>query len=441
MLVQPGEWLFRDCRVHRPASPSSSAPPVPVRVVQWNIERGYELPRIIAALRALDADVVALQEVDVGCERSGLQDTGLLIAQALQLNYAYVCEFHELHSQLRPPRVQGGAQGHHGHAVLSKMDLTCPTTLHHPHQPVDWEKEGESRREPRRGRRVTMRLVVECGGGVQLLVYNGHFEVFAGLLDRVRVLADIINDARQQSTRYPNQVILADCNTYAQRTPHTRTARAAPHSPDVSALLTTAAVLRSVALCVCGCGVRMAHGIARLSGLYCRDAMRWRSLGWTESEWWQHFILDVGESDGPINRRLLPYFPPPSPIPAILRNLDPPFVDPFDAYDDVTLSSHGGWFQAKLDWALVRGDVAVTQHSMGNTDYAASDHKHLTLDLRVGGGAGHKQQGRGPEGRAGQRRRRRPGVCTCSTDDCLYAVQWLIVLSVCVAVLARFFAA
>ncbi len=43
---------------------------------QWNIERGYQLAAVVAALKAIDADVVALQEVDIGCDRSGDEDTG-----------------------------------------------------------------------------------------------------------------------------------------------------------------------------------------------------------------------------------------------------------------------------------------------------------------------------------------------------------------------------
>ena len=43
---------------------------------QWNIERGYKLAAVIAELAACDADVIALQEVDIGCDRSGGEDTG-----------------------------------------------------------------------------------------------------------------------------------------------------------------------------------------------------------------------------------------------------------------------------------------------------------------------------------------------------------------------------
>jgi hypothetical protein len=44
--------------------------------LQWNIERGYQLAGIIEELRSIDAGIISLQEVDVGCERSGGGDTG-----------------------------------------------------------------------------------------------------------------------------------------------------------------------------------------------------------------------------------------------------------------------------------------------------------------------------------------------------------------------------
>ena len=37
-----------------------------MRIVQWNVERCYKLEGIIEELRRLEADVLALQEVDWG---------------------------------------------------------------------------------------------------------------------------------------------------------------------------------------------------------------------------------------------------------------------------------------------------------------------------------------------------------------------------------------
>ena len=45
--------------------------------LQWNIERGYKLQQIVTELKAVDADIIALQEVDIGCERSLSVDTGI----------------------------------------------------------------------------------------------------------------------------------------------------------------------------------------------------------------------------------------------------------------------------------------------------------------------------------------------------------------------------
>ena len=61
-LPKPGEILRRDHRtpsvkaevLARPAS-------APIRMVQWNIERGYKLDAVIDELKRLNADVLALQ--------------------------------------------------------------------------------------------------------------------------------------------------------------------------------------------------------------------------------------------------------------------------------------------------------------------------------------------------------------------------------------------
>jgi endonuclease/exonuclease/phosphatase family metal-dependent hydrolase len=44
---------------------------------QWNIERGYKVDKIIQELLRLKPDIIALQEIDVGNDRSGGRDTGM----------------------------------------------------------------------------------------------------------------------------------------------------------------------------------------------------------------------------------------------------------------------------------------------------------------------------------------------------------------------------
>jgi len=78
-LTPPGEIFQAD---FRPAANTDTASsPLPsssetIKLLQWNIERGYKLQGIIQELKRIDADVISLQEVDVGCERSGSLNTG-----------------------------------------------------------------------------------------------------------------------------------------------------------------------------------------------------------------------------------------------------------------------------------------------------------------------------------------------------------------------------
>ena len=64
-LPKPGEIVRFDCRPayngDKPSAAESSATNSPVKLVQWNVERGYQLPRIIQELKELEADVIALQ--------------------------------------------------------------------------------------------------------------------------------------------------------------------------------------------------------------------------------------------------------------------------------------------------------------------------------------------------------------------------------------------
>eukprot|EP00959_Pyramimonas_sp_CCMP1952_P031265 655427-Pyramimonas_sp.AAC.1 len=85
-VPEPGRVLTRDYRSDDTQQSKLSA----VKVLTWNIERGYKLEGIIHDLLEIDADIIALQEVDIGCERSRFVDCGDAIAKALGLNYVFV---------------------------------------------------------------------------------------------------------------------------------------------------------------------------------------------------------------------------------------------------------------------------------------------------------------------------------------------------------------
>jgi len=82
----------------RPAPPGEPAP-APVaetwRVVTYNIRHGaglderIDLERIARVLRSLDADVIALQEVDSVVRRSGREDQAKRLGELLGMNHAF----------------------------------------------------------------------------------------------------------------------------------------------------------------------------------------------------------------------------------------------------------------------------------------------------------------------------------------------------------------
>jgi endonuclease/exonuclease/phosphatase family metal-dependent hydrolase len=77
-----------------------------LKVVQWNIERGYKIDKILSILRELDADILCLQELDIGCARSGSIDCFETIGKSLELNGIFVTEFEEVFSSKRAPKLQ-----------------------------------------------------------------------------------------------------------------------------------------------------------------------------------------------------------------------------------------------------------------------------------------------------------------------------------------------
>jgi endonuclease/exonuclease/phosphatase family metal-dependent hydrolase len=359
--------------------------------VTWNIERGYELPKIIALLRAVDADIIALQEIDSGCSRSQFVDTGIAIARELQLNYLFQTEFIELESGDRSqPTYRDGV---HGNGILTKFDFSTWSSIDHACQPFNWPRDGALINEPRKGRRFTLCAHVRVPAVYKLqylsglrasdlspssptavapihcivAVYTCHMELFCGMSHRLQVLQELFQHASALATPY--QLLLGDFNT-------------------------------------------LAHSLARFSSRYCRDGLRWRTLGWTEAEWWASHALDYGPDDalehamrqggeaGEVLQRLLSsrsgdtdaQLAPEEEaslvarLGPLLRNphlqgagaealVNPGFSEAF-ASDTETLRNYRGWFHGKLDFLLSRGLCAVDRQ-LYNRDYSASDHRLL----------------------------------------------------------------
>ncbi|KAJ2351813.1 hypothetical protein IWW50_004590 [Coemansia erecta] len=337
-VALPGEVVTYDFRDPQAAVPPNTEIPRPLRVVQWNIERGYQLDAVLAILHELDADILCLQEIDICNERSGGTNHARIIAERLKLNGGVVIEFQELRSPCRDSGQQGG--GLHGNAVYSKYDMSF-RAIDHAHQPYDWPADGMLLGEPRLGRRATLAATVHVPRRPPILAYSAHFECFSGITGRTGQLCDLLQDSRDSRDHGAlHQLIFGDLNTFA-------------------------------------------HSLARVSPRYAHGWHRFRTLGMSEPEWWVKNILSWSLNDGPLNTRLneegmADSVRFPSGILAAAAN--PGWWDPFDPVRDITISNHWGWMTAKVDWAFVR-QMRVVRHWMVNRDFAASDHRCLVLEV------------------------------------------------------------
>jgi endonuclease/exonuclease/phosphatase family metal-dependent hydrolase len=145
-------------RIHRTA-----APDVQIRVVSWNIEQGKRYELILETLKALDADVYLLQEVDMGVRRSGYRQVAKNLADDLGLNWVFAGEFQELTQGLR------GAPAITGQAMLSRYPIRDPFALAFKTQAVlRWRLDPF---QPRRGGRMALRAETR-----DVVFYNAHIE-------------------------------------------------------------------------------------------------------------------------------------------------------------------------------------------------------------------------------------------------------------------------
>jgi endonuclease/exonuclease/phosphatase family metal-dependent hydrolase len=128
---------------------SSSVGPARLRLATWNIKAASQqgLDAVVDELDQLDADVVLLQEVDIGVERSGNVDQPRTISTRLGYQYAFAPTL----------ELEGGA---YGIAVLSRLPFEAVDR-------ISLTNEGAA--EPR----VALDVHV-CLGSTSLRVTNHH---------------------------------------------------------------------------------------------------------------------------------------------------------------------------------------------------------------------------------------------------------------------------
>lgn len=111
---------------------SDAHPLKQLRVLNWNIHRGTNLPDIIEFIDKLEPDLCIFQEVDLNAKRTGKRHVADLLAARFRFNYVFGIEFEELS--------QGSDQDRafQGQAVLARCQIAAPRVLRFNHQSGIW---------------------------------------------------------------------------------------------------------------------------------------------------------------------------------------------------------------------------------------------------------------------------------------------------------------
>jgi endonuclease/exonuclease/phosphatase family metal-dependent hydrolase len=185
-------------------------------VLNWNIDRGKHLDRILAAIRDSKADLCVFQEVDLGARRTEGKDVAQELAEDAGMNYAFAPEFRELGQST------GDGPAYHGQATLTRLPIRSARLLRFAHQTGFWKPRpllisGIPMLQRREGGRIALITDLE-NGSHPVVVYNLHLESKLYEHLRLQQLNEVIADAE----RYPKEtsvIIAGDFNMLIRQSP------------------------------------------------------------------------------------------------------------------------------------------------------------------------------------------------------------------------------
>jgi endonuclease/exonuclease/phosphatase family metal-dependent hydrolase len=190
-------------------------PPDSIRVVNWNIDRGLRLQKVIEFLASAKADVFLLQESDLNARRTHHLNVAKEIAQKLQMNYVFGREFQELTQGSR------ASPAYHGQATLARWPLSSSRILRFQKQSNFWRPRWFLPEVEPFQERIGGRLALVCEttiAGKRLVTYNLHLESKGDDALRYSQIEETMEDARRYDIS--TAIVLAgDLNLDVSREP------------------------------------------------------------------------------------------------------------------------------------------------------------------------------------------------------------------------------
>ncbi|MFJ8149926.1 endonuclease/exonuclease/phosphatase family protein [Streptomyces sp. NPDC096048] len=194
--------------VAAPAAGAGQGTSVPLRIATYNIHAGtgsdgvFDLDRQAAALRALDADVIGLQEVDV---HWGARSQGLDMAEELGRRLGMRVSFAPIYSL--DPVEAGGPRREYGVAVLSRFPIR--SAANHEITRLSTQDENPVPAPAPGFGEVTLKV-----RGVPVQVFVTHLDYRSDPAVRVAQVADTRRIMARERAALPGarQVLLGDFN-------------------------------------------------------------------------------------------------------------------------------------------------------------------------------------------------------------------------------------
>lgn len=149
-----------------------------LRVVAWNLERGWHLDTWAQVPELGAADLLLLTELDVGMARSDQRHVARELAQHFGLEWAFAPQFEELTlgipAERRRVRGQVNREALHGLGILSRLPIVSARVVALP-DAFDWSRSYETRR----GGRIGLIAELETPEGGRLQAVCVHLECYA----------------------------------------------------------------------------------------------------------------------------------------------------------------------------------------------------------------------------------------------------------------------